>query len=302
MRVFVTGATGFIGAAVVQELLQAGHRVLGLVRSDAGGKALEAAGAEVHRGDLEDLASLQKGVAGVDGVVHTGFTHDFTRFKEMCENDRRVIAAMGAVLEGSGRPLVVTSGIGILAPGRLAVETDTPHFGPAAHPRAASEEAVAALVARGVNVSVVRLPPSVHGAGDHAFVPGLIGIARAQGISAYLGNGRNLWPAVHRLDAAQLFRLALEKGTAGACYHGVAEQGVPLRDIAQVIGDRLNLPVVAKSREEAAGHFGWMAGFVGMDCPASSAWTQAQLGWRPTQPGLLADLDHAGYFDAAKAV
>jgi nucleoside-diphosphate-sugar epimerase len=293
MHVFVTGATGFIGSAVVRELIGAGHQVLGLTRNDAGAQALAAAGAEVRHGSLEDLDSLRRGAAQSDGVIHLAFIHDFANYGPAAEADRRAIEAMGAELEGSGRPLIVTSGSLLLLPkGPLAVEDDsvTPDF-----PRK-SEQAGLAFVSRGVKASVVRLPPSVHGKGDHGFVPALIRVAREKGVSAYIGEGLNHWPAVHRLDAAVLYRLALEKGAGGGKYHGIADQGVPFREIAEVIGRRLDLPVVGKTPEEGAAHFGWIARFAGIDGPASSAQTQAQLGWRPTQPGLIADLDAEHYF------
>jgi nucleoside-diphosphate-sugar epimerase len=294
MRVFVTGSTGFVGSAVVQELLGAGHQVLGLVRSDASAKALTATGAEVHQGSLEDLDSLRSGAARSDGVIHTAFIHDFSKFKENSEIDERAITALGDVLAGSDRPLIVTSGMGFLAPGRVATEQMVaPSSSPS--PRV-SEQVAERLAARGVRASAIRLPPSVHGDGDHGFVPILIGIAREKGASAYIGDGLNRWPAVHRLDVAQLYRLVLESGSAEARYHGSAEEGVAFRDIAGVIGRHLNLPVVAKSRDEAADHFGWFANFAAMDTPASSAWTQQQLGWQPTRPGLISDLDHIRYF------
>lgn len=292
MHVFVTGATGFVGSAVVRELIDAGHSVLGLARNDAAAGALAAAGAVVHRGDLTDLDSLRQGAAAADGVIHTGFIHDFTRFKESCEVDRAAIGALGETLAGSGRPLIITSGAGLLSGRGPITEAATVGSGPVSNPRAASEEAAEALMAQGLRVSIMRLPPSVHGAGDHGFVPILINLAREKGVSAYPGDGGNLWPAVHRRDAARLYRLTLEKGVAGR-WHAVAEEGIPFRDIAGVIGRRLGLPVAAKG----ADHFGWFAHFAAMDCPTDSALTQATFGWQPGEPGLLADLD-ACYFEA----
>ncbi len=301
MRVFVTGATGFVGAAVVRELIDAGHRVIGLVRSDAGAKALAAAGAEMHRGDLDDLESLRSGAAKADGVIHTAFNHDFSKFKANCEADRRAIEALGGALAGSDRPLIVTSAVGVLPQGGLSTEDTMPASGAAAHPRAASEQAADSVAARGVKVSVVRLAPTVHGEGDHGFVPILIGIAREKALSAYVGEGQNRWPAVHRFDAVRLYRLALEKGAAGARYHGVTEEGLPFRDIAAVIGRRLNVPVAGKSGAAAAEHFGWFAHFAAMDIPSSSKRTQELLGWRPSEPCLIADLEGPRYFETKAA-
>jgi nucleoside-diphosphate-sugar epimerase len=292
MRVFLTGATGFIGSAVVEDLIKAGHKVLGLARSDAGAQSLTDAGAEVHRGDLEDLESLRSGAAAADGVIHTGFIHDFARFHEVCEIDRRAIEALGSALAGSDRPFIVTSGTAAAhTPGRPTTEDDPPN---SPMPRVASEQAAEAMAAQGVRVCVVRLP-QVHDPLKQGLITYLIATAQEKGVSAYVGDGLNRWPAVHRLDAAYLYRLALEKGAAGARYNAVAEEGVPLRAIAEAIGRGLKLPVVAKSPEEAAEHFGWLGMFVGADIPASSALTRQRLGWHPTGPDLISDLDRAQY-------
>jgi nucleoside-diphosphate-sugar epimerase len=294
MRVFVTGATGFIGSAVVGELIGAGHQVLGLTRSEEGAKSLVAAGAQVHRGHLEDLESLRSGAVAADGVIHTAFIHDFSKFQENCEIDRRAIDVLGEALAGSNRPLIVSTGLPGGAPGRVTTEDDKP---PAhgAMPRV-SEQTAEAFTARGVRVSTVRLP-QVHDRDKQGLVTYAIAVAREKGISAYVGDGRNRWPAVHRLDAAPLYRLALEKGSAGASYHAVGEEGVPVREIAEAIGRGLKIPAVSLSPEEAADHFGWLAFFAGMDALASSALTQQRLGWHPVQKaGMIDDLDHASAF------
>jgi nucleoside-diphosphate-sugar epimerase len=297
MRVFITGATGFIGSALTRELLQAGHQVLGLTRSDAGAKSLTEAGAEVHRGDLEDLESLRTGAAKSDGVIHLAFNHDFSKYVANCQADTRAVEALGSVLIGSNRPLIVTSGTAMaVAPGRIATEDDPP-VPSSIIPRAASEEAAASLASRGVRASVMRLP-QVHNRDRHGLVTYAIAVAREKGVSAYIGEGLNCWPAVHLIDAVNLYRLALEKGFAGARYHAVDEEGVAVRDIAESIGRGLKVPVVSLSPEEAAAHFGWLGPFAGLDNRASSALTQKRLGWHLTgQPGMIDDLDHASVFE-----
>lgn len=293
MRVFVTGATGFIGSAVVRELIDSGHQVVGLARSDKAASALVTQGAQVHRGALDDLDSLQSGAAESDGVIHTGFMHDVADFVAASQTDVRAIEAIGEALVGSHRPFVVTSVTTLLTPGQLGTE-DTAAF--PMHPRAAAETKSLSFAERGVRVSAVRLPPSVHGTGDKGFVPDLIHIARATGVSAYVGDGANRWPAVHRLDAARLYRLALESASAGARLHAVADEAVPFRDIAQVIARHLNVPLTSISAEEAVSHFKWLAHFVSLDNPTSSARTQQQFGWHPVQPALIPDIDRDEYF------
>jgi nucleoside-diphosphate-sugar epimerase len=296
MRVFVTGATGFVGSAIVNELLSAGHKVVGLARSEAGAKSLIAVGAQVHRGDLEDLESLRSGAANSDAVIHTAFNHDFSQYSANCEADRRVIEVLGSVLAGSKRLLIVTSGMANSRPGRLVTEDDPP-VSSKVLPRAASEEAAASVAARGVRVAIVRLS-QIHDTAKQGLVTYAVNLAREKGVSAYVGDGLNRWPAAHRLDTARLYRLALENADAGAKYHAVAEEGVPVRDIAEAIGRRLNVPVVSIAPEEAAEHFGWLGAFVGWDIPASSAQTREKLGWNPIGPGLIADLEQMRYFES----
>jgi nucleoside-diphosphate-sugar epimerase len=299
MRIFVTGATGFIGSAVVRELISARHSVIGLARSDVGAKSLVAAGAEVLRGDLEDLESLRTGAAKSDGVIHTAFVHDFSKFKENCEIDKRAVEALGSALADSNRPLLVTSGLALLASGRPATEEDDTVPTSASYPRASEVTAISLLV-RGVRASVVRLP-QVHDRVKQGLVTYLINVARMKGVSAYIGDGRNRWAAVHVLDAARLYRLAIEKGEVGAKYHAVAEEGVPVREIAEAIGRGLKLPTVSLSADQAGEHFGALGLFAGIDLVASSSLTQQRLDWRPTQTGLLDDLDHARDFEPENA-
>jgi len=291
MRVFVTGATGFVGTHVVREFIAAGHMVLGLARSEAGAQALTAAGAQVQRGGLEDLASLQSGAAASEAVVHLAFIHDFSKFQENCEIDQRAIKALGSVLAGSDRPLIVTAGVaGLAAPGQVATEDQSvpPNF---PMPRVSEQ---AALALKDVSAAVMRLP-QVHDTVKQGLVTYLIAAAREKGVSAYVGEGRNRWAAAHVADVGRLYRLALEKHAAGARYHAVAEEGVPMREIAETIGRGLRLPVVSLSPEQAAAHFGWLAHFAGADLAASSAQTRKKLGWAPTGPGLIADLQGMNY-------
>ncbi len=288
MRVFVTGATGFIGSAIVQELLGAGHQVLGLARSDSGAKAVAAAGAEVHRGSLEDLDSLKRGAVAADGVIHTAFIHDFTDFAANARADQLAIEALTATLAGSNKPFIVTSGcLGLRTEEDAADE---------AFPRK-SEQAGLAAAAQGIRAMVMRLPPSVHGKGDHGFVSALIKLAREKRFSVYVEGGTNVWPAGHRLDAAKLYRLALEKGTAGARYHGVGDEGIPTRQLAEIIARHLKVPAVSKTPDEAAELLGFIGRVLAMGGPTSSALTQKWLGWQPTQPGLIADLEQGHYFE-----
>jgi nucleoside-diphosphate-sugar epimerase len=299
MRVFATGATGFIGSAVVTELIDAGHEVVGLARSERAADALTQAGAEVHRGSLEDLESLRSGASGVDGVIHTAYIHDFSQMPNAAATDLRAIETLGAALEGSGRPLVITTGTALVKPGSVATENDAIHPDTASHPRAGAEPLAKALASRGVRTSIIRPGASVHGEDDHGFVPFLIGLARSKGVSAYIGDGANRWPAVHRLDAAHLYRLALEQAPAGSVFHAIGDEGVPTRQIAEIIARHLDLPLVSVSVEQAREHFDWMAAFWALDAPASSALTQARLGWTPTHIGLVEDLEQGHYFRSA---
>jgi nucleoside-diphosphate-sugar epimerase len=301
MRVFVTGAGGFIGSAIVPELIDAGHEVIGLARSDHAAAALASAGAEAYRGSLEHLDSLRRGAEASDGVIHTAFIHDFSQLEKSGPIDLRAIETMGEALAGSGRPLVITSGIGLLKPGQDRTEHDEPDPNGSGSHRVASELAAKSLASRGVRSAIVRLAPSVHGEGDHGFVPALIDIARTKGVSGYIGDGSNHWAAVHRLDAGRLFRLAVENAPAGSVLQGVGDEGVPTREIAAVIGRHLDVPVASISPDEAAEHFTWLAGFFGADIIASSTLTQQRLDWHPQHPGLIADLEDGHYFQPAPA-
>ena len=304
MRVFVTGATGFIGSAVVRELIDAGHEVVGLARSEVSAASLVAAGAEAHRGSLDDLDGLRSAAAASGGVVHLAFKHEEAfsgDFPAATAADRRAIETLGEALEGSGRPLVIATGLAGHAPGALVTEDDEPETGSVVGERMLAEQMVRSLASSGVRSSSVRLSPTVHGAGDHGFVSVLVGIAREKGISGYVGEGQNHWPAVHRLDAARLFRLALEGAPAGSVLHGVAEEGVPVREIAGAIGRQLGVPTASLAPEEAGEHFGWLAGFAALDVRASSALTRERLGWEPTQPGLIDDLERGHYFRKSAA-
>jgi nucleoside-diphosphate-sugar epimerase len=299
MRVFVTGATGWIGSAVVPELIGAGHQVVGLARSEASAAALAAAGAEAQRGTLDDLEVLRSAAAMSDGVLHLAFKHDIAfsgSYQAAAEADRRAIDAIGAALEGSNRPLVIASGVAGHQSGVVVTEKDVADPDSPAGQRTRSEQAALSLASSGVRSSSLRLSPTVHGEGDHGFVATLVGIARDKGVSGYIGDGSNRWPAVHRLDAARLFRLALETAPAGSVLHGVAEDGVPVRAIAEAIGRHLDMPVTSIAPEDASEHFGWLGAFLALDVQASSALTRALLGWQPTHPGLIDDLDQGHYF------
>ncbi|WP_313809152.1 SDR family oxidoreductase [Sphingobium sp.] len=295
MRVFVTGATGFVGAAVVEELLAAGHKVLGLARSARSAATLTAAGAEAHRGDLGDLESLRAGAFATDATIHQGFNHDFSRFAESCQEDAQVIETLGAALTGRDGLLLVASGTAILPGGVVSTEATPAPSGAGVHPRTASEHAAVRAAERGAKVAIIRLSPSVHGAGDHGFVSFVASFARQHGRSAYVGDGLNRWCAVHRRDAARLFRLAVENGEGDACYHAVSESAVMFRDIAIALGRNLDLPVKGLSPEKAGAHFDWFTSLATSDTPASSDWTRAALGWHPSEPGLLADIESGHY-------
>jgi nucleoside-diphosphate-sugar epimerase len=293
MRIFVTGASGWIGSAVVPALLDGGHHVLGMARTDAGAAAVAALGAEPWRGDLDHPETLQAGAAASEGVIHLAYDHDFSRMAEAADKDLAAINAIGEALAGTGHPLLIASGTVGLAPGRVATEHDTPDL--VAHPRIAGAQATLALAARGVRGIVMRFPPTVHGPGDHGFIATLVDIARERGVSAYVGDGSNRWPAVHRLDAADLVRLAIEQAPAGTSLHATAEDGIPAIVIAEAIGRSLGLPVASVAAEDAAEHFGWIGRFFGTDAAASSSFTRDLLGWEPTRAGLIDDIT-AGHY------
>jgi nucleoside-diphosphate-sugar epimerase len=304
MRVFVTGASGWIGSAVVPELTGAGHQVVGLARSDESAAALTRAGAEVQRGTLDDLDSLRSAAEASDGVIHLAFKHELAfsgDFEGAADSDRRAIEVLGEALAGSDRPLAIASGTLGLTPGRVATERDGHEPQSAVSPRLANAELTLSLASGGVRSCVVRLSPTVHGEGDNGFMSFLVGIARDKGVSGYIGDGLNRWTAVHRLDAARLFRLALERAPAGSTLHGIAEEGVPIRDIAEVIGRHLDLPVVSVAPEDAGEHFGWLGALLALDSPASNALTRELVGWQPTHPGLIEDLDQGHYFHTRSA-
>jgi nucleoside-diphosphate-sugar epimerase len=296
MRVFVTGASGWIGSAVVPELLNAGHQVLGLARSDSAAAALTSLGADVHRGGLDDPDSLRAGTAASDGVVHLAYNHDFAAMDQAAQTDLQAIEAIGSTLAGTDGPLVIASGVLGMTPGRVATERDVPD--PNVHPRVANSNAAMAYATRGVRTSIVRFAPTVHGAGDHGFVAVLVGIARDKRVSGYIEDGSNRWPAVHRLDAANLVRLAVDDARAGSVLHAVGEEGVPTRAIAEAIGRQLDLPVVSIPSDKAVEHFDWLGRFFGADCAASNELTRELLGWEPTHQGLIEDLEQGHYFQA----
>lgn len=294
MRVFVTGASGWVGSALVPDLIAAGHKVVGLARSEASAETVSSAGAEVHRGSLEDLDSLRRGASEADAVVHLAFIHDFQQYGAANQTDRDAIATIGTALEGTDRPFVIAAGMLTTATGRAATEEDppSPDF-----PRSAATVMTLELADKGVRAAVVRLPPTTHGRGDHGFISWLVRIAREKGVSGFVGDGSNVWAAVHRSDAARLFRLVLEQAPAGSVWHAVGDEGVPTRTIAEVIGRHLGVPAVSITPEDAPEHFGWIGGVWGHNVPASSQLTQARIGWRPTGPALLADLEDGSYFE-----